>query len=65
MNTKTRFKHTVLTVLRASAVCIGALGMCGAAYAVDCSSLISVTSDSSTMTAADSITPPATIGGSQ
>ena len=63
MKTKTRFKHTVRTVLRASAVCIGALGMCGAAHAVDCSSLISVTSDSSTMTAADSITPPATIGG--
>jgi feruloyl esterase len=42
---------------------MGALGMCGAAHAVDCSSLISVTSDSSTMTAADSITPPATIGG--
>jgi feruloyl esterase len=41
----------------------GALGMCGAAHAVDCSSLISVTSDSSTMTAADSITPPVTIGG--
>jgi feruloyl esterase len=37
--------------------------MCGAAHAVDCGSLISVTSDSSTMTAADSITPPATIGG--
>jgi feruloyl esterase len=63
MTTKTRFKHTVRTVLRASAVSIGALGMCGAAHAVDCSSLISVTSDSSTMTAADSITPPATIGG--
>jgi feruloyl esterase len=41
----------------------GTLGMCGAAHAVDCGSLISVTSDSSTMTAADSITPPATIGG--
>jgi len=64
MKTKTRFKHTVRTVLRASAVSIGAaLAMCGAAHAVDCSSLISVTSDSSTMTAADSITPPATIGG--
>ena len=64
MKTKTRFKHTVRTVLRASAVWIGgALAMCGAAHAVDCSSLISVTSDSSTMTAADSITPPATIGG--
>jgi feruloyl esterase len=63
MKTKTRFKHTVRTVLRASAVCTGALAMCGAAHAVDCSSLISVTSDSSTMTAADSITPPATIGG--
>src|ERR1700682_4923448 len=64
MKTKTRFEHTVRTVLRASAVWIGgALGMCGAAQAVDCSSLISVTSDSSTMTAADSITPPATIGG--
>src|SRR6266487_4205569 len=37
--------------------------VCGAAHAVDCSSLIAVTSDSSTMTAADSITPPATIGG--
>jgi feruloyl esterase len=64
MKTKTRFTHTVRTVLRASAVWIGGtLGMCGAAHAVDCSSLISVTSDSSTMTAADSITPPATIGG--
>jgi feruloyl esterase len=63
MKTKTRFKHTARTVLRASAACMGALGMCGAAHAVDCSSLISVTSDSSTMTAADSITPPATIGG--
>jgi feruloyl esterase len=64
MKTKTRFTHTVRTVLRTSAVWIGGtLGMCGAAHAVDCSSLISVTSDSSTMTAADSITPPATIGG--
>jgi feruloyl esterase len=64
MNTKTRFKRTARTILRTSAVWIGgALGMCGAAHAVDCSSLISVTSDSSTMTAADSITPPATIGG--
>lgn len=64
MKTKTSFKRTVRTVLRTSAVWIGgALGMCGAAHAVDCTSLISVTSDSSTMTAADSITPPATIGG--
>jgi feruloyl esterase len=64
MNTKTRFKRSTWTVLRTSAVWIGcALGMCGAAHAVDCTSLISVTSDSSTMTAADSITPPATIGG--
>jgi feruloyl esterase len=63
MKTKTRFKHTVRAVLRASAVCTGAVAICGAAHAVDCSSLISVTSDSSTMTAADSITPPATIGG--
>ncbi|HEY1439211.1 MAG TPA: tannase/feruloyl esterase family alpha/beta hydrolase [Casimicrobiaceae bacterium] len=64
MKTKTRFTHTVRTVLRTSAVWIGGtLGMCGAAHAVDCGSLISVTSDSSTMTAADSITPPATIGG--
>jgi feruloyl esterase len=64
MNTKTRFKRTARTILRASVVWIGgALGMCGAAHAVDCSSLISVTSDSSTMTAADSITPPATVGG--
>jgi len=64
MSTKTEFKRTARTILRTSAVLIGgALGMCGAAHAVDCSSLISVTSDSSTMTAADSITPPATIGG--
>src|SRR5438309_1430340 len=64
MSTKTKFKCTARTILRTSAVLIGgALGMCGAAHAVDCSSLISVTSDSSTMTAADSITPPATIGG--
>jgi feruloyl esterase len=64
MSTKTRFKDTARTVLRTSAVWIGAaLGMCSAAHAVDCSSLISVTSDSSTMTAADSVTPPATIGG--
>ena len=64
MSTKTEFKRTARTIFRTSAVLIGgALGMCGAAHAVDCSSLISVTSDSSTMTAADSITPPATIGG--
>src|SRR5436190_4917624 len=64
MKTKTRFKHSAWTVLRTSAVLIGgAVGMCGAAHAVDCSSLVSVISDSSTMTAADSITPPATIGG--
>src|SRR5712671_3211271 len=64
MSTKTKFKRTARTILRTSAVLIGgALGMCGVAHAVDCSSLISVTSDSSTMTAADSITPPATIGG--
>ena len=64
MKTNTRFKRSAWTVLRTSAVWIGcALGMCGAAHAVDCSSLISVTSDSSTMTAADSIIPPATIGG--
>jgi Tannase and feruloyl esterase len=64
MNTKTRFNQTARTMLRASAVWLGgAFAMCGAAHAVDCSSLISVTSDSSTMTAADSITPPATIGG--
>lgn len=64
MSTKTEFKRTARTILRTSAVLIGAaLGICGAAHAVDCSSLISVTSDSSTMTAADSITPPATIGG--
>ena len=64
MSTKTKFKRTARTILRTSAVLIGgALGICGVAHAVDCSSLISVTSDSSTMTAADSITPPATIGG--
>jgi feruloyl esterase len=64
MKTKTSFKRTARTMLRTSAVWIGgALGMCGAAHAIDCSSLVSVTSDSSTMTAADSITPPATIGG--
>src|SRR3984893_13955771 len=64
MKTKTRFKHTVRTVLRTSAVWIGGtLGMCGAAHAVDCSSLISVPSVSSTRPAPDSITPPATIGG--
>src|SRR6266446_8767903 len=64
MSTKTKFKRTARTILRTSAVLIGgALGICGAAHAVECSSLISVTSDSSTMTAADSITPPATIGG--
>src|SRR5438105_2505741 len=64
MSTKTKFKRTARTILRTSAVLIGgALGMCGVAHAVDCSSLISVTSDSSTMTAADSIIPPATIGG--
>src|SRR5437868_7798427 len=64
MSTKTEFKRIARTMLRTSAVLIGgALGMCGAAYAVDCSSLISVTSDSSTMTAADSVTPPATISG--
>src|SRR6266576_2215896 len=64
MSTKTKFKRTARTILRTSAVLIGgALAMCGAAYAVDCNSLISVTSDSSTMTAAGSITPPATISG--
>jgi feruloyl esterase len=64
MSTKTKFKRTARTILRTSAVLIGgALGICGVAHAVDCSSLISVASDSSTMTAADSITPPATIGG--
>jgi len=64
MKTKISFKRTARTMLRTSAVWIGgALGMCGAAHAIDCSSLVSVTSDSSTMTAADSITPPATIGG--
>jgi feruloyl esterase len=64
MNAKTRVKDAARTLLRTSAVWIGgALGMCSAAHAVDCGSLISVTSDSSTMTAADSITPPATIGG--
>jgi feruloyl esterase len=64
MKSKTSFEHAARTVLRTSAVWIGcALGMCGAAHAVDCSSLLSVTSDSSTMTAADSITPPATISG--
>jgi len=45
------------------AVMGAALGICGTAHAVDCSSLISVTSDSSTMTAAGPVTPPATIGG--
>ena len=63
METKTRFKGTASAMLRVGAACIGALGMCGAAHAATCSSLISVSSDSSTMTAADSVTPPATISG--
>ena len=64
MNTKARFKRTPRTMLRAGAVWIGGtLGMCGAAHAVDCSNLISIISDSSTMTAAASVTPPATISG--
>lgn len=60
MKTKARFRGAML---RIGVATIGALGMCGAAHAVDCSSLISVISDSSTMTAADSVTPPATISG--
>ena len=63
MKTNTRCKRTALAVLRTGAVWIGVLGMSSAAHAVDCASLVSVISDSSTMTAADSITPPATIGG--
>jgi feruloyl esterase len=64
MKKKGTFTRVARHALRTSVICVGgALGVCGAAHAVDCSSLVSVTSDSSTMTAADSITPPATIGG--
>jgi len=46
------------------AVCIGAIGVCGVANAaLTCSQLATVTSDAATMTAADVITPPATVGG--
>jgi len=50
-------------MLQVGTAWIGAVGMCGAAHAVDCSSLISVISDSTVMTGADSVTPPATISG--
>jgi len=63
MKSKTRFRGTARAMLQVSTVWIGAVGMCGAAHAVDCSSLISVISDSSVMTGADSVTPPATISG--
>src|SRR4051794_12679510 len=60
-----RLKRAARTALRTGAVWIGgALGTCGVAHAaVDCSALLGVTSDSSTMTAADSVTAPATVGG--
>src|SRR5213596_2245841 len=63
MKRKTRFKHAARVMMRVGAAWIGALGVCGAAHAVDCSQLLTVVSDSSTMTAADSVTPPATVGG--
>jgi tannase/feruloyl esterase len=60
MKMKKRFK---LAVLASSLLLGGAFGLSGAAQAVDCSALLAVTSDSTTMTAADSITAPTTIGG--
>src|SRR6185369_414986 len=46
------------------AVWIGSLGICGIANAaLTCSQLATVTSDAATMTAADLVAPPATIGG--
>jgi len=64
MNAEWKSKRSACKMLRVITVlAAGAVGICGAAHAVTCESLISVTSDSATMTAADSVTPPATIGG--
>ena len=65
MKTETRFGRTPRSLWRSGAVWIGgALGLCGGAQAaLDCGQLATVTSDSTTMTAADVITAPATVGG--
>ena len=56
-------KKTPLQCARAAAWLGAALSLGGAAQAVECNSLLAVTSDSTTMTAADPVSAPATIGG--
>ena len=64
MNSEKRSERGARSLFAASAALVGAaLGICSTAHAVTCQSLITVTSDATTMTAADSVTPPATIGG--
>jgi feruloyl esterase len=64
MMVRTKVARSARFALRTSVALVGgALGICNVAHAADCSSLLSVVSEDATMTAADSITPPATISG--
>src|SRR5438105_4686073 len=64
MSTKTKFKRTARTILRTSAVLIGgALGICGAAHALSCAQLTSVTSDTATIAAATALPANTTVNG--